>query len=83
MGREDLDGADAAELPPVLAVRGPRHGGVAVAYDFPGEEKRAAGEYDVVSAEAFFDSGRRRDQKDWTGAEVEEEHRAETGRDVG
>ena len=57
MCREDIEGDDAADVAPVVAVGGNRHGGVVVADVFSGEERRPVREDDVVFGEAFLDDG--------------------------
>lgn len=74
--REDVDGDDAAEVAPVVAVGGNGDGGVVVPYILAGEEVRAVGQDDVVLGEAFLHRERRRNDDDKTGAEPEGENRA-------
>ena len=51
---EDLHGGEAAEVPPMVAVRGGSHGGPAVAEVFSAQQTRAVGEYEIVFGEAFL-----------------------------
>lgn len=55
VGGEDVEGGDAAEVTPVLAIGGGPQGCVVVEDVFSGEEAGAVGEDDVVFGEAFLE----------------------------
>lgn len=83
MRREDLDGTDPAKIPPVIAVRRPRDGGVVMPKVFSCEQLRPVGEDGVVFSKALLRNFRRGDEKNRARAELEEEDRAVTSRDFG
>ena len=70
-GGEDLDGADAAEVPPVVAVRGGGDGGVVVAEVLARDEAGPVGEDDVVLGESFLHGGGGREDDEAAGPEAE------------
>lgn len=73
MRREDLDGGDAAEVSPVVAVRGEGDVGVVIAEMLAGEEARAVGQDDVVFGEALANDRGRRNDNDKTRAKTQRE----------
>ena len=76
-GGEDLDRGEAAEVAPVVAVRGEGDGGVVVANVLGRDEPGPVGENDVVFREAVLDGGRGGDDHDEPVAETEGEDGAE------
>ena len=56
-----------------MAVRGPDEGGVVISDVIPDHRPRPICQHDVVSGEAFLDSGGRGDDDDPTATESEEE----------
>lgn len=69
-----MDGGDAAEIPPVIAVGGEANGGVNVSENSAGSRIRPVGEDSVVSGETLLHCGGRRDDDGREAAEVELHH---------
>lgn len=73
--REYLDGADAAEVPPVVPIRRGDHGCAVVRYVFGHDEIRPVRQHDVVLRETFLGDRIGGDDEDEAVAEAEGEDR--------
>lgn len=74
MGGQEFKGGDAAEVSPVMAIRGPRKVGVVVTKVFSDEKARAVCEYDIIFCKTLFSSCWGGDKKDGAGAKLEKKY---------
>lgn len=72
--REDLDGTNTAQIPPVVTIRSSGHSGAVVLNEPPESELRSIGHNDVVFGKAFFSEWEGGDDKRNTVAKAKSEN---------